>query len=304
MKIFYLSIFLSLSSPIFSITSNPAAAFHKQADAWAHDAVSQLDSKNILALLELTYISYQRSYMTLVTQPEYMALFERIGSGWNHLISTRLNPSLDQDFDATTVACDNKLLQQLALFQKDCALQQHYVDATEKIVTDVAHEYIQSKVFVDDLRTRARTVVAESLSVIITQIEQEVEKAYHTLNEAAEHFKNSSKFKKISLAEFEPETKFVSELLWHYVPSLMVKAFVNFDAGYSASSKACLQAYLESQQVSNKLWHAIELPRAAYYAAHYQALYALAKQYYPELIVNFESPEFFVQQLIIYNAQS
>ncbi len=290
--------FISLSFSLSALTPNPQDFYTSQAQSWSRDVISHVDVKDLPIMLRLLYSSYMRSYMTLSIQRDYSDLFERIGSGWNHIISTRLDPSKDAFFDAHALNSD-LFLKDAALFHAACEAQKTYVADVEYIVTDYDKQFISLKVFVNDLRTRARSVVANSLIATISHIEQELTTAYEALLQAASLFKSEGHMKSSSLL-----SRPLTELMWYYIPSTLIQSFVHFDRAFIAGSTGCFAAYLTSQRVSNMIWHAIELPRASYYAAHYQELFILMQQHYPELLEGFEKPESITQQLIIYNALS
>jgi hypothetical protein len=305
MKISFLSILLisfSLSASTIT-TQDPTTDFQPQAQEWAEKVLNRVDRIFIPDLLEFLHASYMRSYMTLIVQREYMNLFGRIGSGWNHIISTRLDPSKDETFDATAIAIDQLFLQQLESFQKNCVVQKKYVELLNRLADDThadypaknnTADYRPCRLLIDGLRENARTAVADSLITAIDEIQQEIQKAQEMISQAAQLFKNEGQLKSNNFLN-----RSITELLWYYVPHFMVKSFVNFDKGYTQASKQCLDAYLESQQIGNEIWHRIEIARASYYAAHYHALYTLVQKTSPELISP-EHPTILIQQLTDY----
>jgi len=260
---------LSLSaSPL--VTQDPTIDYQPQAQQWAEKVIKGLDRAYCVDLLDLLYASYMRSYMTLVVQRDYIELLNRVGSGWNHIINTRLNPSKDNAFDESTIMIDDRVIQQLEAFHLMCTAQKKYVELTDRLVNNNAQDFRPCKVMIDDLRENARTVVAESLIQVMDEIQQEIQKAQEAISQAAALFKTEGQLKHNNFLN-----RSVTELLWYYVPHLMVKSFVNFDKGYTAGSKQCLDAYLESQKIGNEIWKRIEVARAGYYAAHYNALHKL-----------------------------
>jgi hypothetical protein len=306
MKIKFVSIFLFFSfflsaSPL--TTQDPTIDFQPQAQEWAEKVIYHVDRYFLADLVELLHASYMRSYMTLMVQRKYLELFSRVGSGWAHIINTRLNPSKDAEFDTSTIAIDEKFMQQLETFQKTCAVQKEYVELLNRLADDTHVnypgknndlDYRPCRLLIDELRDNARTVVAESLIAAIDEIQQEIQKAQQAISQAAALFKSEGQLKNGNFLN-----RSVTELLWYYVPHLMVKSFVNFDKGYTTASKQCLDAYLESQQIGNAIWCNIEIARASFYAAHYNALYTLLETQSPQLLRT-QHPTIFIQQLTDY----
>ncbi len=306
MKIKILSILLlslSLSTKTL-VTQDPTGAFQPQATEWAEKVIQRVDRYFLPDLLDLLYASYMRSHMTRMVQREYIKLFSRVGDGWKHIISTRLDPSKDDTFDASAITIDTTFIQQLETFQKNCATQSQYTELINRLADD-SHEqypgktathinYKPCRLLIDELRDSARTVVAESLIEVMDEIQQEIQKAHLVISQAAELFKAEGQLKSNNLVN-----RSITELLWYYVPHLMVKSFINFDNGYTTASKQCLDAYLESQQIGNDIWERIESSRAAYYAAHYNALYSIVQKLSPE-IIRTANPSLIIQELTDY----
>ncbi|MBY0109811.1 MAG: hypothetical protein K2X90_01745 [Candidatus Babeliaceae bacterium] len=302
--VFFLLLFKSISSsPLES--QDPTIIYQAQAQEWAEKVINRVDRYFLTDLLDLLHASYVRSYMTLVVQRDYIQLFSQIGSGWKHIINTRLNPSKDEAFDESVININNTLIQQLETFQKNCVTQKEYVEKLNRLTDDSASnypgkiyqtiDYRPCRLLIDELRDNSRTVVAESLIEVMDEIQQEIQKAHQAVSQAAELFKNEGQLKSNNFVN-----RSITELLWYYVPHLMVKSFVNFDNGYTSASNHCLDAYFESQQTGNAIWHRIEVARAAYYAAHYHALYMLIKERLPE-IIRTQNPSVIIQQLIDYS---
>ncbi len=311
MKTKFFSIFLFFS---LSLSASPLATqdstidYEPQAQQWAEKVINRVDRYFLTDLLELLHASYMRSYTTLIVQREYAELFSRVGSGWNHIISTRLDPSKDSTFDTSVISIDKKFIQQLETFQKNCAAQNEYIQLVNRLADDTHgdypgknqhnQDYRPCRLLIDELRENARTVVAESLIAVMDEIQQEIQKAQQAISQAAELFKNEGQLKSAGFSN-----RSITELLWYYAPQLMVKSFVNFDKGYTTASKQCLDAYLESQQIGNEIWCRIEIARASFYAAHYNALYTLVKKRLPQ-ILRTQHPSILLQQLTDYTCST
>ncbi len=281
MKMFWYSI---SCIPLFLFSYSSTDSFTTQAHDWALRVTDHTANPEILKdLLTLLQDSYIRSRMTLKVQYDYLALMEEVGKGWNHIISTRLDPSKDADFDGESFVQATDFSPHLELFQQTCALQKKYVETINRVVDDNSKKYTLIKGLISEIRDGARAVVAQSLIETIAAIEAELKKAQQALSDAAALWGNESHIKSPQRA--------LTELLWYYVPSLMMKSFVQFDRGCTASSKCCLAAYLESQHANNLLWDAIEIPRARYYAAHYRELYQILAQWHSPSIVGLPTPE-------------
>lgn len=282
----------------------PSCQYQEQAQEWAEKVVTKVDRYFINDLLELLHASYRRSYMTLIIQDTYPKLMEHIGSGWNHIISTRLNPSKDTDFDTSTLVIDQAMHDQLRAFQQTCNAYTAYAELVNRLVDDTHPEYPARdttlnykpcRKLIDELRENARAVVAETLIDTIDEIQEKVKKAHEMISQAAELFKSQGQLKSPGYPN-----RSITELLWYYLPNTMVKSFVNFDAGYTAGSKECLSAYLESQQLGNAVWRRIELTRARLYAAYYQALYTTVAKTIQQMRP-MQHPSELVQQLADYS---
>ncbi len=303
---FFLSLVPLSASPLDP--QDPTVPYQAQAQEWAEKVINRVDRYFLTDLLDLLHASYLRSYMTLIVQREYLNLLRRIGSGWDHIIATRLNPSQNILFDTSVIAIDDTLIQQLESFQKNCTAQKAYIEKLNRLADDSNSNYAGKnsnridyrpcRLLVDELRDHARTVVAESLIEVMDEIQQEIQKAHQVITQAAELFKNKGQLKSNNFV-----SRSITELLWYYVPHLMVTSFVNFDNGYSSASKECLDAYFESQQTGNAIWHRIEVARAAYYAAHYHSLYMLVNQKLPQ-ILRAQHPSTIIQQLIDYSCST
>lgn len=289
----YFSSLLVFSTHLFSFNPTLIQKYAPHAQQWASDVVYSLDNGDALCeLLTLVHHSYLRSYMTHTVQHDYISFLETVGSGWNHILSTRLDPNKDADFDDTEFLHTQEFQEHLKLFLSHCTTQKKYSDTVTRLVEDSPKKFVKVKSFIDTLRSQARIIIAESLIEIMAQIEEELKKAKEALTQAADFFAQESHIKG-GHRVIRP----VTELLWHYIPQYMVKAFVTFDRGYTASSKGCLMAYLESQKVSNMIWDAIEIPRAHYYAVHYQELFNALQKKHPTLCMNFPRPKELLDQL-------
>ena len=177
-----------------SIPQEGTEPYRSAAQQWAHTVVRDVTPDAACVLLELTYLSYMRSQATLEVQNSYLNFIDTIGSGWNHILKTRLDPSKDEDFDTTTITPEN-LADYLQTFQKASVAHKDYVAIVQEIVTDKEKKYLSCKSLVDDLRQRARNVIAESLSAMITEIEEALLAAQQEICDAADFFKNHSHIK-------------------------------------------------------------------------------------------------------------
>jgi|GEM_PF-3475362 hypothetical protein len=276
-----------ISTHIFCSHPRSIESFSFQAQQWAKRVLQQTqEPETLIDFLTLLHDSYMRSCMTLKVQSDYLDLFNHIGSGWHHIVSTRLDPSKDADFDPAAFVLDADFVDHSQLFQQTAALHKKYIDTLKKVVEDKEQKFIDYKKLLDALREGARTVVAESLIETIADIENKLKKAQQSLLDAAALWSQEGHIKSGYLP-----VRSVTELLWHYVPGFMIKSFVNFDRGCVASNQGCFAAYMESQQATNLLWQAIEIPRCNYYAAHYHALYAAIRAHVPEYTVTLPAPE-------------
>lgn len=299
--------FSLLASPLEN--QDPTVDYQPLAQQWAEKVIHRIDRYFLTDLLDLLYASYMRSYMTLTVQREYIELVSRIGSGWNHIISTRLNPSKDATFDISAITIDNTFMQQLEIFQKKCVAQKEYTELLNRLADDTHADYPGKnqydldyrpcRLLIDELRDNARTAVADSLIAAIDEIQQEIQKAQQAISLAAELFKNEGQLKSNNFVN-----RSITELLWYYVPHLMVKSFVNFDNGYTTASKKCLDAYLESQKIGNEIWERIEVSRATFYAAHYDALFTKIYNIDQELTKELTAPSAVIKQLTDYTCST
>lgn len=260
-----LFIFLAFGLSTHTYTSE----ISNQARAWAHAVAHYAGPDEMQILANLVYWSFYRSHTTLNAQKLFLR-DQQVSRNAGHAIAqTRRNPSTKNvsPINPEELRVSREEFTYAVLeYQKTGAI---YAQCVESIIHGTIMRSSPVQAAIETMRTGARAVVAQSLLAATAELQQTLLTTQNLMAAANALFNQQALGSK--------STKFLY-YLWDYLPQLMVKSFVRFDTEYIKLSENCWQALFKSEEFSNQLWEIIEVPRAAFYAEYYAALYELMQE--------------------------
>lgn len=262
------------STSFLSAITLDTSPYQSEANNWIHTYVVSPNKKIVMSnqdlqlVANLLYFSFLRSAVTLEAQDIACSTLEIAWQGWQNIAQTRRNPSLQTPYQ-TDYGMQSNLFQdflQAQYFHRKIGLT--YAECAEvavkgKMLTNNAQEAVTA------LREQARIIVAHAFL--------DVKKILGELyNFAAEHTRAKSELDEL----IEYQSRFdLMETISTYIPSLAMKSFVEADHINTKASEQSWQVVSTINKVSKEIWQAIEVARASYYLAHYNALMPVLKEY-------------------------
>jgi len=158
-----------------TFTIDPTSYRH-EARVWARTYVCDdsnkllVSSEDLILIANLCYLSFMRSYCTLHAQDIALQAINSVWQGWQNIAQTRLDPSQKAPF---TISEQRKEMTGELFWT---AHDEHrimgttYAQAAETIVHKSGLSTLKAARGVDDLRSRARSVMAQALLDVRTYL--------------------------------------------------------------------------------------------------------------------------------------
>lgn len=262
-----------------------AIDFQDQAYSWLYtyifmqDGTARISTYDIKATVNLIYLSWCRSTITVQAQKEALQTLDIMWKGWQNISQTRLDPGVDLPY---------AILPE----QQESAIRTFWIGALKHRSIGVTYSYavkmilekqiVQSLLALDgiaDMRNRSRSVVLESLIDIRKQLgeffhikikrpEDDMQEPYNVLPTSEKRNPNEDK-NCISLLDY----------IYAYIPHLALHSFVEANNMNNLVSEEGWLALKTIQEIGNQTWNAIEEARADFYRAYYTVLVSAIKQY-------------------------
>jgi hypothetical protein len=236
------------------------AHIQAQAEQWIDTYIYSPSNKKFLItlpevqlLLNLIYLSYKRSQMTVEIQPLALHAFSELWSKWSHIINTRLDTSKEIPQIMYSEQENNPSLSFWEAYINYCTTIKKYNAAVQTmlhgtICNDTTHGAILA------LRSQAREIVTAALTDI------------HY------HLNNTSSTKQRMVQN-------ILNLVSCYIPSFMEQSFIKANQINITMSEEAYKVLQYTQEIGNYTWHTIETARSHFYKIYYYALYAFMKKH-------------------------
>jgi hypothetical protein len=241
--------------------------YTNEAQLWVNAYAPLLSPQECVWVLGLLYSSWLRSEATCYVQKElYKALNAFEGAA--HIFKTaRLDPGTYQkspsiaENTAVTLARALKLLSR----HQEIALTYHHA-----VVALVHGPGLRSgNRAIHQLRKSARMAIARALGLELSSINALIARANSQLLKSAQTFAQRQLFKvKAPLLK-----RGIIKVAWNYAQQALAQTFFKTDREYTSGLNDCTEALSIAHGAHNLVWQRIEEIRAAYYHAHYSALY-------------------------------
>jgi hypothetical protein len=237
--------------------------YKSQAQQWVNEYLLSVPPQNLCLIANVLYCAWARSSANVQTQRYVESSLQTMVDLAHHFDITRLTPAryfTNKQPDKTPL---NQLYQALDQHEK---ASKAYHQAITLIVDKEALESINAQAAITTVRSNARTAVAQGVASVVTHFDQLLSQAHIWLESVIKLlFKNKP---------IDPsDSKTILQTLWKYIERLLAKAFIASDSKYITAWNDAMQALLIPHALHNALWDVMEQVRAAFYAAHYEAVY-------------------------------
>lgn len=241
----------------------------EQAQNWVQQVAKTSTKKDMLALLNLIYWSYQRSAATLRAQSAFLADQHVACQAVYAITSTRLNPLRKQLYDVQPDQLHKLRHRFIDAYQEHRRIGKIYSTCLETILSNnyispLAHDLALQ------LRQQARTAMAHHLYAHLIEIDKHLTSLRGHMQESYELFQKLKVTRK--------STDVLFNYFWDLVPGLAVKSFAYVDKQLTDINHQLWYVLLKSEEFGNYRWQIIEEKRAEFYATYYNALYQHLQQ--------------------------
>lgn len=271
MKKLFLTLLAASSScltvPVFCTATSSAM----QPSAWTQRYICDssgtliINRQDLQALLNLLYISFNRSRCTLEASARGIQALNGPWQAFQNIIQLRRNPSKDAPYEAlnkTTFTQDMAKLYELQLTHR--RIGKMYAATTESIVKGslISNQQLQQGIIA--LRDDARKVIAQA----VTDAQSYLDTILHMRSNysATDDEMISLMHKNFNLGDF----------IWTLLPDMALNSFVKADETTISLSEEWWKALYKLLAVSNMIWQPIEKARAELYLAYYKTVYTIA----------------------------
>jgi hypothetical protein len=284
-SIFYPVIICLTILSYFSTVSSPDPKLEEQARSWLYRYVFteegsiRISNYDIQAIVNLLYLSWCRSVITLKAQHKALQTLDVIWKGWQNIAQTRLDPSIDIPYAISSE-------QQEAVIKDFWMLVQHYrsigITYSYAVKMILEKQILQTTLALDGvatMRNGARVVVLDSLLDVRKQLGE-----FFHLNNKTQSLLADLQPTEIKIdpeIDLEENKKGINLLdyISIYIPQLALHSFVEANNTHNLVSEEGWQALKMIQEIGNQTWKAIEEARADFYRAYYTVLFNAIRQH-------------------------
>jgi hypothetical protein len=257
MRLFLYTFMLS-----FFLVGNELTLEH-YAQQWSYNALSPCFLQHAQFLLNLLYWSYQRSISTLHAQKAFLASQQLNSQAIYSITSRRLNPAREQIYHLKTDDIQKAHEKFINYFEEHQRIGDIYTHCVELLYKKDLPEHLMKST--EDIRQHARKVITQALYQQVYEIDEHFKALKNTIKDSYELFEKLQSTRTITTELFN--------YVWHFLPALMVKSFVQADQQLTDINHQLWDALLKSEAFGNLRWHIIEEKRAEFYATYYNAFY-------------------------------
>lgn len=237
--------------------------YKAQAQQWVREYVLTASQKDLCLIANVLYFSWARSATNVATAHVVQDALQSIVDSAHRFDVTRLTPARTFTTKQPSKTSLDQLYKHLDRHE---IISKTYHQALDLIIDKLALESDNAQAALKQVRTRARSAVAQGVASVVTHFDQLLSQAHTWLDSVIRTlFKNKP---------IDPtDSKAILQILYKYIERLLAKAFIASDSKYATAWNDTAQALLIPHDLHNALWDVMEQVRAAFYAAHYEALY-------------------------------
>lgn len=260
-----LTLFLTIDSFSYPSPSSESTKFQQEAHTWVstyfRSYSTTITDYELGLIANLLYFSYCRSAATLQAQDVACKTLESVWQGWQNIAQTRMNPSLETPYQVDYAAQDKFFTDFLYVQQLHRQVGTTYANAAEITVKGNHSSSCHDAVFA--IREQARQTIMKEFI--------EIKAVLGDLFDYVSNYARDIQLEQTAEYRFDFLDSIVS-----YIPSYFaMKGFVEAEKATTNASEKSWEVVNTVTFVSKRIWDAIEQARAAYYAAHYNALMQL-----------------------------
>ena len=250
-------IFFNQQCRSFSLYDEP---YRREAEQWSSSYLCNKQGNLIISvhdlqlIANLCYFSFMRSYCTLKAQEVALETVTAVWEGWQNIACKRLDPSGDTLYEITDEQKEKTTKRFWEAHDQHCTIGAIYTHATNEVVHGDALTTVKALTGTNDMRSRARGVVAQAL----LDIRSVLGNLFYTPQ-------------KKSLGYLWKGWSLVKHLS-AYIPQLALSSFVQADNLNNTVSTKAWKTVETIQNVGVQTWEKIEEARASFYLAHYCAV--------------------------------
>lgn len=236
------------------------------------DGTLLCSKKDLQIVLNIIYLSYERSYMTLAAQEQATASLDLAWHVFHNILQTRRNPSKEISFsidrEEFTRSMNTLFDMQAMHIHVGCT----YAKAVDLVMNNTLLSDKHLLEGIKELRKQSRVAIVRSL----TDVNEYVDALLHTRsNNIYEQVKAMVNY----VDEYSCGVKknlLIADYLWGLVPYLAVNSFVKADNLTVIMSEQWWKTLMQMVSISNFIWRSVETARTTLYLEYYKALYTIA----------------------------
>lgn len=267
---------ISLSALLQSTETNDSGNPQKWIKTYmlGSDGTLIISQQDLQVLLNVLYLSYVRSNITLEAQSDGLHALQTSWQTFQNIIQLRRNPSIELPYviDEHTYMTDMNALYDLQI--KHHRIGKMYAYAIETflhgtLVTD-AH-LIKG---IQEIRNDSRRSIAHALSNTREYLDTILHMCIDKSNINEDSVESSKSFANILNKSFS-----IGDYIWALIPNMALNSFVKTDDLTITMSEEWWKALYQLFNISNMIWKPIERARAELYLDHYKAVYLEAQSH-------------------------
>ena len=235
--------------------------YKNQAETWIQNYVSEIPLEDLILILNLTYLSWQRSQQNNELQEKISAVSHLHNDARYLFNAARRDPShyARTHYPSTLTTIFLDYAQSLSEHEK---IGRAYHYAVEHLIDG---NVLTQNASVRVMRKNARSAVVSAL-MAMPHLPTFMKPANHTSLELAdEHLADNPELK--TTKEAKPKKLFT------HITQFLSHVFAAADKGHSNADYQKAQKRITEQERYDTLWWIIDEVRSAFYQAHYKALY-------------------------------
>ena len=240
-----------------------------------NDGALIISQQDLHALLNLLYLSFARSRITLAAQDDGLQALQTSWQAFQNIIQLRRNPSknLPYQIDKNTYAHDMNLLYDLQAEHR--RIGRMYAAAVDAIMqgTLIADEHLKKGI--QSIRDVARSSIVNALS----NVKEYLDAILHTRTDLEDQKEELCIEPSKSFGQILNKSFSIGDYIWGLIPNLALNTFVKTDDLTITTSEEWWKGLYQLLNISNMIWKPIELARVELYLTYYKAVYLEAQSH-------------------------
>jgi len=251
-------------------TETPTITPQKWVNSYIKDSDGSLkiSRQDLKAVLNLLYLSYARSNITLTAQDDGLNAVQQSWQAFQNIIQLRRNPSKELPYaiNEQTYTRDTKAL--YGHQKEHRQIGTIYSAAVENILHGSMIDNEQLKKGLEVLKDESRRAIIDALSNVQQYLD------------ILSHIRDDIKKEAFNTEQSNGQTRTsIGDYVLALIPNFAVNSFVQADDLTMTVSEESWKAMYQVFNISNIIWKSVERARAELYLAYYKAVYLEAESH-------------------------